>query len=243
MAVRVTVHINLEEDSGYFFTPASSNSGTDFSRGRGRIAISRGLDPSHMTCPNQMNPAKLLQTAANPRNPSNSTKPLKILTQLLLARPALNSYLDPIFNCKAPSVTSFLHRYIGGKEGTPLRGEVGIPYVTSHQRLDSVKFDEKIDQKNQQYKQKQYLIRDPIVRYRSVNGPSTVRSRSVNGPFTGLVGFLKYFAWPTDYLAGKVSVIYETSPKTPGNKASDGIFPSRSRVQRRHDGFRSRRLS
>jgi hypothetical protein len=29
----------------------------------------------------------------------------------------------------------FLHRYIEGKEGTRLRRDVGIPYVTSHQRL------------------------------------------------------------------------------------------------------------
>jgi hypothetical protein len=62
-----------------------------------------------------------------------------------------------------------------------------------------VKFVLKNDKKSQVYKQKQYLIRDPIVRYRSVNGPFAVRQRSVNGPFTGLVGFLKCFAWPTDY--------------------------------------------
>ena len=65
-------------------------------------------------------------------------------------------------------------------------------------------------------------------RYRSVNGPFAVRQRSVNGPFTGLVGFLKCFAWRTDYLSVKVSLIYETSLETPGNKASDAIFPSRS---------------
>jgi hypothetical protein len=84
--------------------------------------------------------------------------------------------------------------------------------VTSHQRLDSVKFDEKIDQKNQQYKQKQYLIRDPMYRYRfifgsfmvrsrSVRGPSTVRQRSVRGPSTvrsrsvyGTSGFFEIFS-------------------------------------------------
>jgi hypothetical protein len=36
--------------------------------------------------------------------------------------------------------------------------------VTSHQRLDSVKNDEKNEKKSQQYKEKQYLIRDPIFR-------------------------------------------------------------------------------
>ena len=38
-----------------------------------------------------------------------------------------------------------------------------------------------------------------MYRYRSVNGPFAVRQRSVNGPFTGLVGFLKCFAWLPDY--------------------------------------------
>jgi hypothetical protein len=51
-------------------------------------------------------------------------------------------------NCEAPYSTAgystllqvtecncfFLSSYIGGKEGTRLRREVGIPYVTSHQR-------------------------------------------------------------------------------------------------------------
>ena len=41
------------------------------------------------------------------------------------------------------------------------------------------------------------------------------------------VDSLWIFARLTDYLSVKVSVIYETSPKTPGNKASDAIFPSR----------------
>ena len=51
------------------------------------------------------------------------------------------------------------------------------------------------------------------VRQRSVNGPFAVRSRSVNGPLTGLVGFLKCFAWRTNYLSVKVLVIYENASK------------------------------
>jgi hypothetical protein len=52
----------------------------------------------------------------------------------------------------------------GGKEGTPLRGDVGIPYVTSHQRPGFVQKKSKNEEKSEVYKQKQYLIRDPIVR-------------------------------------------------------------------------------
>jgi hypothetical protein len=71
--------------------------------------------------------------------------------------------LDGACNSKAQSVNAFLIVTAGGKEGTPLRGEVGIPYVTSHQRLDFVKNDQKNEQKNEQYKQKQYLIRGPML--------------------------------------------------------------------------------
>jgi hypothetical protein len=39
-------------------------------------------------------------------------------------------------------------------ERTPLRGEVVKPHWTSHQRLDSVEFDRKNEQKNQQYEEK-----------------------------------------------------------------------------------------
>jgi hypothetical protein len=42
---------------------------------------------------------------------------------------------DSQCNIKAASVSAFLSTYIGGKEGTRLRREVGIPYVTSHQKL------------------------------------------------------------------------------------------------------------
>jgi hypothetical protein len=32
-------------------------------------------------------------------------------------------------------VSAFLHRYIGGEEGSSLRSQVGIPSVTAHQKL------------------------------------------------------------------------------------------------------------
>jgi hypothetical protein len=47
-----------------------------------------------------------------------------------------------------PTVTA------GGEQGTRLRRDVKKRSVTSHQRLDSVEFDQKIEQKNQEYKQK-----------------------------------------------------------------------------------------
>jgi hypothetical protein len=46
-----------------------------------------------------------------------------------------------------------------------------------------VEFVLKNDKKNQQYKEKQYLIRDPIFRYRFIFGPFAVRQRFVFGPF------------------------------------------------------------
>jgi hypothetical protein len=110
--------------------------------------------------------------------------------------------------------------------------------VTSHQRLDSVKNDEEMEQKTQQYKEKQYLIRDPIVRYRfifgsfmvrsrSVRGPSTVRQRSVRGPSTvrsrsvyGTSGFFEMFCL-TDGLLGRVGFI--NLRKEPRNAWKQGI--------------------
>jgi hypothetical protein len=49
-----------------------------------------------------------------------------------------NPDLDGACNCKVPIVSAVLSVTAGGKEGTPLRGEVGIPYVTSHQRLGQI---------------------------------------------------------------------------------------------------------
>jgi hypothetical protein len=75
----------------------------------------------------------------------------------------------------------FLSTYIGGKEGTRLRREVGIPYVTSHQRLKILEvcaffeagaaFEQRIQAKSKYNKGSDVPF---MVRLRSIYGPLTV---------------------------------------------------------------------
>jgi hypothetical protein len=53
-----------------------------------------------------------------------------------------------------------------GGDAPSARGEEIVCNITSKTQ-DFVKNDRKIEQKSQQYEEKQYLIRSPIFRYRS----------------------------------------------------------------------------
>jgi hypothetical protein len=72
-------------------------------------------------------------------------------------RPALKSFTGCLCNCKAQHVTAFFECNDGGRGEDGPSGRCGdttlrIPGVTSE--IDLVKFDEKNEQKNQQYEEK-----------------------------------------------------------------------------------------
>jgi hypothetical protein len=71
----------------------------------------------------------------------------KSALEVILAR--LKISRDGLCNCKEPSVFAFFecNDEAGGGDGPSGRGGI---FGTSHQKLSLVKFDEKIDQKNQQ---------------------------------------------------------------------------------------------
>ena len=82
-----------------------------------------------------------------PRN----THPMPYSLRDLGVRPALNSFTDTFCNIKVRLVTAFLSVNGGGGERTRLRRDGGIPSVTSEISRSLVKFDEKNEQKNEQY--------------------------------------------------------------------------------------------
>jgi hypothetical protein len=83
-----------------------------------------------------------------------------------------------------------LSTYIGGKEGTRLRRESGIPYVTSHQELGQ------IESKNGT---KKSTIGTKMKYNKKSDFPLSIRSRFVRGPFSSRFRFV---SCPMSYLSG-----------------------------------------